>query len=108
MLQKRPALFERLLRIYMDFAPKAMAELKVGLSQSNFALINATAHSLKSSSANVGAATLADLCKKLEAVAVLEDATAVAQLIATLDRAFAAVSNEINSELHRLGCAKVA
>ena len=108
MLVKRPALFERLLRIYMDFAPKAVAELKAALGASDCTQLKSTAHSLKSSSANVGAMTLAELCKKLEAIAGAKNIVAAAQCVASIEEALKAVIAEFTRDIEKFAANKVA
>ena len=62
-----PDLFERLLDLFLEHMPKQISELTKAHQSGNAAGLAAVAHTLKSSSANVGALQLAAICKKLEA-----------------------------------------
>jgi len=57
-----------LLDCYLDSAPEQLQTLTQALHQRDAALLQRTAHTLKSSSATLGALPLADLCKKLEEI----------------------------------------
>ena len=63
-----PGVFERVVRIYLDQAPTILRELRAAVAESDPARSFEAAHSLKSSSMNVGAKTLSVLCKELESL----------------------------------------
>lgn len=67
MQKTHPTLLGRLITTYIGYAPKAVVQLQEALDTKSHAALKATAHSLKSSSANVGAAQLSGLCRDLEA-----------------------------------------
>jgi HPt (histidine-containing phosphotransfer) domain-containing protein len=52
--------------LFLRDAPPRMAEIRNALAGNDAAAARRAAHALKSSSANLGAAALADLCKRLE------------------------------------------
>ena len=60
-------LLEQIVRLYFDTTPALMARLKSALAASDLDEIRNAAHSLKSSSANLGARNLAQMCAALEA-----------------------------------------
>jgi two-component system, sensor histidine kinase and response regulator len=60
---------QRALSIYLEDAPKHFANIKNGFDTQNLAAIRQSAHTLKSSSAMVGALHLAELAKHLESTA---------------------------------------
>ena len=62
-------LVSQVIRIYFDSAPELLAKLRRGLDDGDHELVRQAAHSLKSSSANLGAAHLAELCKRVESAA---------------------------------------
>lgn len=68
-------LLERLIETYLSYVPKAVQQLKAQLLVLNAAGLTAAAHSLKSSSANVGAMGLSALCRDLEALTRIEGAS---------------------------------
>ena len=61
-----PALFTRLIETYLRYAPELMSQLTAAAACNNHQLLRTMAHSLKSSSANVGATRLAEGCRELE------------------------------------------
>ena len=67
MQKTHPALVARLIDTYMSYGPKAIQQLLAALVSEDIAKLKMTAHSLKSSSANIGAMHLSALCRELEA-----------------------------------------
>ena len=65
----RPDLQARLIKSYLQYAPKAVSDLIAAAEAMDFEALAATAHSLKSSSANLGAIGVSSYCRKLERVA---------------------------------------
>ncbi|MEO5378666.1 MAG: ATP-binding protein [Magnetococcus sp. DMHC-6] len=61
-----PNLLKRVVQRYLDQTPDTVNNLIQGLTEKDCQMIRTAAHKLKSSSANVGANKLANLCKKLE------------------------------------------
>jgi signal transduction histidine kinase/CheY-like chemotaxis protein len=61
-----PGLLARLIETYLRVAPELLSQLVTAAADNNQDVLRATAHSLKSSSANVGASKLSDLCRQLE------------------------------------------
>jgi two-component system, sensor histidine kinase and response regulator len=59
-------LLQRLIRIYLTDSPQRLAAIREGFANADAAAVARAAHSFKSSSANLGAAALAELCKRLE------------------------------------------
>lgn len=53
---------------YLDSVPTQLAMLSTALEQANLVLLRQTVHTLKSTSATLGAIALADLCKELETI----------------------------------------
>jgi HPt (histidine-containing phosphotransfer) domain-containing protein len=62
-------LLAQVVQIYLESAPGLLARLRNGLDQGDPELVRQATHTLKSSSANLGANRLAELCKRLEAAA---------------------------------------
>jgi signal transduction histidine kinase/DNA-binding response OmpR family regulator/HPt (histidine-containing phosphotransfer) domain-containing protein len=67
MRKTHPGLLNRLITTYLGYAPKAIAQLGDALEKKDQNALMSTAHSLKSSSANVGAVHVSSLCRELEA-----------------------------------------
>jgi two-component system, sensor histidine kinase and response regulator len=62
----RPQFFIRLLDLFAGYGPVAMEQLVAGREDRNAGVIAQAAHSLKSSSANVGAMYLSELCGRVQ------------------------------------------
>ena len=94
----RPGLHERLIRIYLEHAPVSVAHLPRALRMGDALEIKMAAHSLKSSSANVGADDLAELCRKLEAAANDQNLEACKPLIDAVQVAFLKLAGKLSRE----------
>jgi signal transduction histidine kinase/CheY-like chemotaxis protein len=66
MQKTHPSLVGRLIDTYLNYAPKAIQQLVVALETEDHGQLKITAHSLKSSSANIGAMALSGLCREVE------------------------------------------
>ncbi len=97
--QTRPDVYRKLIRTYLEFTPHAVAGLTRMLRQQDCASLRLAAHGLSSSSANVGAARLSELCSKLEAVAGTSDIAKCKPIIAKIKSEFAAAAAKLESEL---------
>ena len=65
----KPDLCKRLIRIYLETTPARLGTLERALTNDDCAAVQLTAHTLKSSCANLGAVRLSDLCRQLESAA---------------------------------------
>jgi HPt (histidine-containing phosphotransfer) domain-containing protein len=61
-----PGLVAELIDLFLQDAPARMAEVADGLGSGDFQLLERAAHTLKSSSANIGAQGLSALCFEIE------------------------------------------
>ncbi len=61
-----PDLLQQVVRLYFESALELLGRLRAGMAANDQDAVRGAAHSLKSSSANLGANRLADLCKQLE------------------------------------------
>jgi HPt (histidine-containing phosphotransfer) domain-containing protein len=68
MLQRpgKPDLLARVIDNYVTDTPKLLDDIRDGLARDDLETIRKAVHTLKSSSANVGALSLTDLCRQLE------------------------------------------
>ena len=62
----KPDLWQKLIEIYLETTPTSLETLEQALTNDDCPSVHMTAHTLKSSSANMGAAKLAELCQRLE------------------------------------------
>ena len=59
-------LLRQVLHLYFESSPRLIAELRRARAAGDTVAVRNAAHSLKSSSANLGATALADMCKTVE------------------------------------------
>jgi two-component system, sensor histidine kinase and response regulator len=99
---RHPRLLKRLISTYMDHAPQIFNEALAAIDDRNVTALHLAAHSLKSSSANVGAAAVAEVSKALEAMARENELNALDGLKQDLQTAFEAATKALRSELDAL------
>ena len=75
----------RIISIYVDDFPQSIHSMRLALQQSDFATIGRLAHSLKSSSGNLGALQLVTLSLNLEKM-IKDNVTAADQIQASIDQ----------------------
>ncbi len=61
-----PGLLVELIDIFLRDAPQRIGEIEAGLRNGDIELLERAAHTLKSSSANIGAPALSELCRRIE------------------------------------------
>ncbi|MCG8371074.1 MAG: response regulator [Proteobacteria bacterium] len=61
-----PDILEKLVRMYMESTPGLLNEMRAAVADEDAEALSRAAHSLKSSSANLGANAVAELCRTLE------------------------------------------
>jgi len=61
-----PDLLDQVIQLYLSSATELLAQLRAGLQANDKDAVRVAAHTLKSSSANLGATAFADMCKQLE------------------------------------------
>ena len=61
-----PDLLDKIIRIYLDESPALLEDIRSAAANEDLEAMQDAAHSLKSSSANLGAERLAKLCRQLE------------------------------------------
>ena len=97
----KPELLTRVIRLYLSESPELVETLKEAASAGDGARIASSAHTLKSCSANVGAAVLSRYCAEAEALArkaQTEDARRCIHKIETEHRSVqAALESEIET-----------
>jgi len=79
-----------IIRLYIDDVPKNMQQMLVALEQSDFVTVGRLAHSLKSSSANLGAMQTSSLAAELESAIKdgLNDPKKILELIKNLQQSY--------------------
>ncbi len=94
-----PDMLSQIIQIYLNDAPKLLRQLNEAIISGDAPGVQRAAHSLKSSSANLGALQLSDFCKTLESSgreAALEEAP---QLFAQIEVEFVRVEGALALEI---------
>jgi len=93
------SLVKKVIDLYLEHAPGLVEDIRQALDSGDFDAARNAAHSLKSSSANVGAIQLSAQCKELEDAAREGKVDAPDTAAATIDKEFTAVCGALQSEL---------
>jgi CheY-like chemotaxis protein len=93
-----PDLLEQIVRLYLKSGPQLMAAIREGLDAGDPNKVRVAAHTLKSSSANLGASRLAELCKQLETAARLDAMVSDAPPYPDLQAEYERVCNALQTE----------
>jgi HPt (histidine-containing phosphotransfer) domain-containing protein len=97
----RPSVLANVVRAYLDSSAELLDELRDAAEARDAEALRRAAHTLKSSSWNVGARALGDLCERLEAQGRGGDASGakdrVEEIAAAHERAVAALRDELGA-----------
>jgi two-component system, sensor histidine kinase len=94
-----PDLLAQVVRLYIESATDLIARVRTGLASGDHDAVRVAAHTLKSSSANLGAATLAEMCKQLELAARAGSFGPDLPDAQTLERTYQAVRAALEAEI---------
>jgi signal transduction histidine kinase/DNA-binding response OmpR family regulator len=100
-----PSILAQVIGVYLEDSPAMIEGLKQALKTGDIATLTETAHSLKSSSANLGASRLSALCKELELsgkAGATEDLTG---LVARIDAEFETARSSLQTEAEQIAVA---
>jgi len=95
------ALLERVLHAFLHDTPGQLQTLRQAIANDNALQLRKTAHSLKSSSANVGAHGMAQRCKELEQLGRNNTTAGAAALLADTERSFQAARQALGAILEK-------
>src|SRR3989442_14533817 len=101
-LQKGSAgdIFGKVVQSYLNTAPQLLQSMQVAVARNDAAALRRAAHTLKSSSASLGALALAALCKGLESLGrtdrITEAATVLPALLTEGEAVRVALATELN------------
>ncbi len=100
-LQKEgePSLIEKIIAIYLQTTPKLLQELRQAIDTSDADAMRKVAHSLKSSSANVGAVKLSELCKEVETLGKAGLIKGAGMVVANIEREYQQVEKSLMLEM---------
>jgi two-component system, sensor histidine kinase and response regulator len=97
-----PHLLSRVLKLYLDESPRLLEKLKQAVLQKDMRETELTAHTLKSSSANIGATVLAGLCAEIHSAVRVLDVKRTGQIFSELEIAFRHVQAALTAEIQQL------
>ncbi len=90
---------QHILQIYLDTSGDSVKEVEHAISAGDAEALRRTAHSLKSSSANVGATTLSGLFKQLEGLGREANLAGASALLDAMRQEYSRTTNEISALL---------
>ncbi len=93
----KPDLLTKVVAIYLEEAEKLINEIKTGMAQRNYGQIRTAAHALKSSSAHIGASTIAAFAQDLETLGKNQSLIGVKELVQSLESHYSRVRPELQS-----------
>lgn len=91
----KPDILARIVNMYIEKSPELISAIQEGVSANDCDKVKMAAHTLKSSSAYVGASALADLCSRVESRAANDELTEATDDIQNLSTGFDSVVNQI-------------
>ena len=94
-----PDLLQRVIRLYLVESPKLIAKMKLAVQQGSRVETERMSHSLKSSSANVGATALARLCSDIHSATRAGDMSLAHSSMLPLELEFVLVQSALAVEL---------
>jgi signal transduction histidine kinase/DNA-binding response OmpR family regulator len=90
------ALLRELIETFTSDTAERMASLQVAAATPNAEVLRTVAHTLRGSSSGLGASSMAELCRRLEARASVLSAPDAVRLVAELETEFARVRKELS------------
>jgi HPt (histidine-containing phosphotransfer) domain-containing protein len=100
--RRRPGFLERILTAYLEEAPKYLQNLKAASVVDDYHSMKMAAHTLKSSSANIGAGRLSEVCQEIENTIFSKDAEALTALLCSVGGEYFAVEEALKEVLYEL------
>ena len=98
---RAPDILGKLLEIYLGNAPELIAQLRAAVQEGNCESIRDYAHSLKSSSGNIGARKIFELAAAIENMARDEKTEGAEALLAQIERFFPPTCDLLEQEIRR-------
>ncbi|WP_426197540.1 response regulator [Massilia sp. DWR3-1-1] len=99
--ERGDVLVQRVVRAYVGDTPRQFVALRAALAAVDTGGLRKVAHSLKSSSANVGAEALAQMCKDLELLGRNNSTEGAARLLGEMEHEFLAVRDSLDAILEK-------
>jgi CheY-like chemotaxis protein/HPt (histidine-containing phosphotransfer) domain-containing protein len=99
--ERGAALVRKVVSAYVDDAPLQLDTLRQAIAGQDPAVLRRAAHSLKSASANVGALTLAQMCKQMEHLGRAEQIDGASGILTDMEQEFHAVRRSLHVILEK-------
>ena len=94
-----PNIVHKIINSYLQDAPQLLEAARQAIAQNDASTLHRTAHSLKSTSASLGALTLAGLCKELEAIGRAQTTDKAEPLLVAIEHEYEQVQAALKAEL---------
>jgi HPt (histidine-containing phosphotransfer) domain-containing protein len=92
-------LLTKMIRIYLQDAPERLSAIREGMARGDAAAVASAAHAFKSASANLGAAALAELCRRLERHCRAGSSAGADGMVAMIEEEFAHVAANLSGRV---------
>jgi two-component system, sensor histidine kinase and response regulator len=99
--ERGDALVQKVIRAYVGDTPAQLAALRQAIDGVDAGTLRRAAHSLKSSSANVGAETLAHMCREMESLGRTASTAGASSILVEMEQEFQAVRHSLNAILEK-------
>lgn len=93
--EDEPALIAELIDIFLSDAPQRLEEIAKGLTHGDLQSVERAAHTLKSSSANIGALGLSRICREMEELARARNLEPIRPLFVRSEHAMSEVQSAL-------------
>jgi HPt (histidine-containing phosphotransfer) domain-containing protein len=100
--RRRPGFLERIVTAYLEEAPKYLQNMKTASLAEDYQSMKMAAHTLKSSSANVGAGRLSEFCQQIENTISRQDAETLTDLLSSVGGEYFAVEEALKQVLYEI------
>ena len=97
--EDQPNVVAELLALFIEHAPPKLQTIREALESGDLAAVKRAAHSLKGSSANVGARGMQQICERLEHGATADRLSEARALVAQLIEEFSVVEQALKAEM---------
>jgi HPt (histidine-containing phosphotransfer) domain-containing protein len=95
------AVLAELYAMYVEDTGRRLADLRLAINTGELDRVCREGHTLKGSSANIGAVTMREVAAELETADVSDGGAAASELVGTLEREFARVERFVNEFIAR-------
>lgn len=95
----QPSILHQIIALYLRNAKKLMESMQSSIVSKDATVLRRTAHTLKSSSANLGAFGLSDLCREMEMLAKTNNLERAEKLLATMEHEHGCVQKVLEGYL---------